>query len=511
MTERYNYLYDTTPKAYNVDPIFVDYMSTQRTAFASRLNLIDFLQKVTAVSTTTYNKFPATTLDPIISTTQRDYDYSVLDYSFVFDITRSAYTSAEITSFGNRLTTAMEKSRITSKTQLNDLEVSRLLKEFELHMYAFQIGINLESFTQILNVYKSTTATAYAQAQSDISGNTANASVYGSTIEARSARLRKMKVEEQGAYFASFEDPARMFTYVVDAAEKSINDILQTFGTSGLREFIGVFVRPATMNNTNDLKTGSRNWEPSTNQKWCFLFHGTMMKYLNLPSNILPPDNNSAYRTKCTLIEAFIRGCYPFVQYLILAVLTDVYRKAGDLVNARHGLIARAIFSFHTINALNSLAFNATPSVTLSSVLTTDFTSKIGNFIEIMSRPIVIAGKSNPNEIASQVVRSLQDKSKAVVKASESIEVMKASILKNQLALRSVTLANTNNARAMFWRNVEMITLFILLITVLIVASVLYLMNKAFIGFMISSVLLAVLLLYLLTLYIIKFLKSSST
>jgi len=507
--ERYKYLYDTTPKVYTVDPIFLDYISTEKSDFDTRLDLGRYLQKIngSTIATKHYYKFPVATTNPEINVTERSsYNHDVLDYSFSFQFGTTAYTSTEISEIGARLNNVMLNSSIKSDTDLNNMSVSTLLDSFEKHMMAFHTALNLESFQKLLEEYKKNTASTYSIAQNEIATAVRNAG--GVTQQAQATRLRLLKVEEQGAYFAIIDSPAVMLGIVSNAALKALTQLSIVFGRQRIREFLTVFVDREKMGNIDTIPGVTS--QPNTKQKWYMLLYGTMLKYLDVPANMLPPDINSIYRTKCTLVDAFIKACYPLIQYYTINVMTEMYRRQGDMVNARHGVIAKAVFSFHTINALNSLAYRASPRVTLPTLLTTDFTAKIESFIRIISRPMVIPGNADPENLSSQVMRGLQNKSESVVKASESIEVLKASISKNQLALRSITLANTNNSRAMFWRRTEMIVLFVLLMSVLIIASVLYLMDKAFLGFMISSILLAVILLYLLVIYIIKFLKSST-
>ena len=494
-SDYYKYLYEGTPLVYNLNALFDTYSQTDSSKFEQQLDVASYLSTVQSVSNIThYNRFPVASSTLTFSVNPlSNYNNELMDYSLSLTLAPQDLNVIEFNKLLGFMSPVMNSQKIiASNTDLESKEMSELIPLFEKYMTLFHTTLAKYYFNQVLDVYRDRTNTSLR------AGNRNDPVAY-----------RRLQIEDQAPQFIAYE-PDKMFEAISNASKSAILEIAKIFNASGrMGELISAFRDRAKMSETNvTIKNGQTGPEPNTKQKWYMLMSGTMFKYLTIDKNLMSSDPLVAYRTKQVLIDVYLKACYPMVHYDALTVMTEYYSQAGDLINARFGLVSKAVFSFQVVKRLNDKA--STLRASIPSSLSTDFTNRIQSYVGLISRPKRMQGRVNSEEIFKDVVIEMRNLSNDVVRTSEAIESLKANIGKNQLVLRTLSLANSNNNNAIYWKNVEMICLLVLLILVLVSVSILYLLDKAFMGLMTTCVVLTIVLMYLLILYIIQSLKTST-
>jgi hypothetical protein len=205
---------------------------------------------------------------------------------------------------------------------------------------------------------------------------------------------------------------------------------------------------------------------------------------------------------KVIATEMYIKSSYHIIVYDVLSELTNIYRMNGDYVNARLGLLAQTLFMYQFLDKMRDAAPDSLSNKTTVETL---LPTAIEQFLTMVSRPYLDPNQSSADVLFSETVKKLRDLSNETQSSSESVEVLRNSIKKNQLTLQSTTAANAANAGRTLWASVEMYALLVVLLVVLISCSILFFMDRVFIGICIAGIVSAIVLIYLFVRMLLQF------
>jgi hypothetical protein len=152
------------------------------------------------------------------------------------------------------------------------------------------------------------------------------------------------------------------------------------------------------------------------------------------------PDKNIALFTVKTLVDMYIKTCYPMILFDFLQVVMEKYTKEGNFIGARHCLLAKIMYTYNFVNDLAS-PFGVTE---IHSTVYQGIPDALAYYLRRNNRGIAYAGDDSTRELQTvEIVSELQKLSDETLMASYENNKLSKDISNNQLNVR--TLKNTNS------------------------------------------------------------------
>lgn len=508
-----SYLYEGNPKVFSVLNILSTYSQLDVTNFNQKLDIDNFFKKWPSITYKYYNQFPMITATPsaVNTTLLSTYDVSTA-YSLIMTTTgsRTALTATEMTNLLNKLTSAVGPTM--NQTYVNSTPFDTLMSNFLLNLSNFHKSIGIFNFTNLMTTVVNN---ANALQSAAVPSNTDFAAYKYKVGTELTAALHVQT-------YAS-ESSDSLFLAVNKACSEALMEVFNIYNNSPdrIRQLLEVFVDINTMQRTDTLTktdpvtntTTNYTTEPLTNEKWYMLLSGTILKKLVIPANQLPFDPVAANRVKVLLVEVYLKSCYHLIHASMIIMLIGKFNVMGDFINARHSALALCVFTYMLLKRIVTLATNTSSTIVIPEMLSTTMPTAIATFVGVLSKPKVIiednAGVSM-DDVNRRVIKDLQTLSAKTQDASEDIESLRTSIHNNQLALQTTLSANAANAKRIYWTNVEVIVLCVVLLVVFILCSTLLLMQKTLAGVAFSGIVIFVVLGYMFIDMIVSFIRSNA-
>lgn len=503
-----SYLYDGNPKVFSVLNILNTYSQLDIANFNQRIDTDNFFKKWQGVTFKYYNQFPMIQrTPPPVDTTELGSTYDInTSYSVIVTPsgTRQSLSVQEFSDLINKLNTAVNLP-IANATTINSTPFDTIFPSFMDCLGSFHETIGIYNFTKLSSVIYNT---AISTMNATVPKGTSDVTAYRNKIGAELTAISHIQT-----YISS--STSELFKGVRLATRKTLSDIFTLYIDTPMRfqELLNVFRDVNSMSTIAPLD--NQTIEPTTNQKWYMLLSGTILRNLKLNDADLPRDPVVAYRVKVLMIEIFLKSCYHIIHCDILALLILRYNQMGDFINARHSMLALCVFTYMFLKRIVSLASTTgTPgAVTVPTSINETFPTAIAAFVGILSKPVVAiengSGVSVEN-VNRKVMKDLQDLSAKTQDASEDIQSLRTSIQNNQLSLQTTLSANAANAKRIYWMNVEVIVLSIVVLVLFIACSMLMFAEKTFVALIVSSIAIFVVLMYMFIDMLIRFIRSNA-
>lgn len=151
------------------------------------------------------------------------------------------------------------------------------------------------------------------------------------------------------------------------------------------------------------------------------------------------PDMNVAMFVRKTIIDMYIKACYPLALFNYITVLMNRYSKNGDFVQARHALLAKLMYTYKFTNDITNRVSDGDIPRSIRQHLPENLT----HYLQRNNKGNAYSGENTTREMEmTKIVKDLQAQSDAAWDATfKNSEISKA-IAKHQLDTR--TMRNTN-------------------------------------------------------------------
>jgi hypothetical protein len=494
----YDYLYNGTQKAYEISKAFDDFTTIDSGTFSSKFNVDDYMKPLSISNAASggesfFTRFPAVSPDP----QWPSYTPNVTNYkpngSFYMQLNTTSSSSLSTTEW-QRLYNAInanmagimsQTTTASLQTYMETLSVSQLFTLYNQYIDTFNNTVGNFKFKQLLDVY----ITYIIARVAATSGDTKTMNTY------------LMNAANQINIFTT-----DMFAAVRDAAKATVKDIYNIYSDKPQRFYLLIramksitsMSQTATLLDENNV---AYTRGPTQNLHWYTIFAGNMVNKIVIPQRVTSDESMRALM-KVIATEMYIKSSYHIIVYDVLSELTNIYRMNGDYVNARLGLLAQTLFMYQFLDKMRDAAPDSLSNKTTVETL---LPTAIEQFLTMVSRPYLDPNQSSADVLFSETVKKLRDLSNETQSSSESVEVLRNSIKKNQLTLQSTTAANAANAGRTLWASVEMYALLVVLLVVLISCSILFFMDRVFIGICIAGIVSAIVLIYLFVRMLLQF------
>jgi len=244
----------------------------------------------------------------------------------------------------------------------------------------------------------------------------------------------------------------------------------------------------------------------ATKQSFRYQLREAMLKSFN-PKLENVPDTNTLINLKHILLDLFIISYYPYVHWMYITALLDMYKKSGNFRLMREAVFARATFVMYTLISLYDKSQSLSDGSTeFDSGLTSvyDYIKNIHKYIQNLTN----IQFGNDNYTWSDVINEVNKVSVDVSNKSTTVQQLKEQIKQLQLQIRANidTYKSVNGVYE--WRLIQYKLLVVFIIFFIVIVGVLYSMNVEVTNVMYGvSAILAIFVLQKLVQYVILLIK----
>ena len=277
---------------------------------------------------------------------------------------------------------------------------------------------------------------------------------------------------ESDSRYLFLGDPASQFSNLRSGRNSTLMAQLKSACVLAMKD---VFVESPTSITSLDMKDmgiGSTKY----NRKFYYDLRDRMATKLDVRQVYNNVNNNQILYFKKMAVELFLKTAYPCVHMIYLQTLISYYGDKGDFVNVRIMMLASIYYVFYTLKRLVTVS-NALPNTSVGKI-TTFQASRLNTIIQILNdyltnnNKIRVDSTSTPNEEMKKLIIELHDLSKDVTNSNGVIQVLKRSIMNQQLAMRNMLFNLEVIRKRYWWATFEFWTIFTLIIVFIIAMSV---------------------------------------
>lgn len=167
-------------------------------------------------------------------------------------------------------------------------------------------------------------------------------------------------------------------------------------------------------------------------KQYYILLRSIMCDTFTIPVDIHYENDRKVDRfMKKTLVDLYLKTCYPLIHYDFIDILLRKYTALGDFVNARFALLAKVMFTYYVVDNLVGSLESVPPEIS------EDLTTNLYNYIVRNNKGDIHASGSREDKVKA-IVMELHQMSNEVWSTSNTNTIISKGIRDNQLTLRAL-------------------------------------------------------------------------